>query len=61
MAKFGEETHLAMVKMLHFKKCHIFGTQRAVFGPKSGILPKSLKLPQNSFITSLKTKNGDIW
>ena len=32
------------------------GTQRDVFGPKNGILPKSLKLPQNNFITSLQTK-----
>ena len=43
------------------KKWHIFGTYCAVFGPKNGISPKSLKLPQNNFITSLKTKNGDIW
>ena len=61
MAIFGEETHPAAWKMWNFKKWHIFGTQRAVFGPKNGISPKSLKLPQNNFITSPKTKNGDIW
>ena len=47
--------------MWNFKKWHIFDTQRDVFGPKNGISPKSLKLPQNKFITSLQTKNGDIW
>ena len=61
MAIFGEETHLALGKIWNFKKWHIFSTQRAVFGPKNWILPKSLKLPQNNFIPSPKTKNGDIW
>ena len=61
MAIFGEETHPALRKMWNFKKWHIFGTQRAVFGPKNGISPKSLKLPQNNFITSLQTKNGEDW
>jgi len=50
----------------HWEKCEIskwpiFGTQRAAFGPENGISPKWLKLPQNSYISSLKTKNGDIW
>ena len=57
----GEETHLALGKMWNFKKWPIFGTQRAVFGPKNGISPKSLKIPQNNFITSLQTKNGKDW
>ena len=61
MAIIAEETHPAMVKMQNFKKQHIFGTQRAIFGPKNGILPKSLKLPQNNSITSLQTENDDIW
>ena len=61
MVIFGEETHPALRKIWNFKKWRIFGTQRAVFGPKNGISPKLLKLPQNNFITSLQTKNGDIW
>ena len=55
MAIFGEETHPAMLKVLKFKKWHIFGTHCDVFGPKNGISSKSLKLPQNNFITSLQT------
>ena len=61
MAIFGEETHPALRKMWNFKKWHIFGTQRAVFGPKIEISPKSLKLRQNNFITGLQTKTGKDW
>ena len=61
MMIFCEEIHPALLKMWKFKKWYIFSTHFRVFGPKSGISPKSLKLPQDNFITSLQTKNGDIW
>ena len=61
MVSISEEMHPALPENWFSLKMHIFGTNLGVFEPKKGIFPKSLKLPQNSLITSLQTKNGKHW
>ena len=59
MVSISEEIHCP--KTDFSLKMHTFGINLDVFEPKKVIFPKSLKLPQNSLITSLQTKNGKHW
>ena len=61
MVSISEEMHPALPENWFSLKMHIFGTNLGVFEPKKVIFPRSLKLPQNSLITSLQTKNGKYW